>query len=154
GSVDRAGDGPADLEAGWVAPAMFDLQINGSLGRGFVSADLTARDVRFVVQTCQTHGVSRLCPTLLTASPEALLHGFGTLRAACESDPDLDRALPCFHLEGPYISPEDGPRGAHPRDQVRLPDREEFRRLQQAAGGRIRLVTLAPELDGALGFIE
>ena len=64
------------------------------------------------------------------------------------SDPDLARALPCFHLEGPYISPEDGPRGAHPRGHVRPPDRDEFHRLQEAAGGRIRLVTLAPEHEG------
>jgi N-acetylglucosamine-6-phosphate deacetylase len=59
-----------------------------------------------------------------------------------------------MHLEGPYISPEDGPRGAHARQHVRPPDWDEFRRLQDAAGGGIRLVTLAPEHDGALPFIE
>src|SRR5262249_6725981 len=58
------------------------------------------------------------------------------------------------HLEGPYISPEDGPRGAHPRQHVRPPDWDEFCRLQEAAGGRVRLVTLAPEHEGALRFIE
>jgi N-acetylglucosamine-6-phosphate deacetylase len=62
--------------------------------------------------------------------------------------------MPCFHLEGPYISADDGPRGAHPKAHVRGPDWDEFRRWQDAAGGRIRLVTLAPEHDGALPFIE
>ena len=62
--------------------------------------------------------------------------------------------VPGFHLEGPYICPEDGPRGAHPREHVRDPDLDEFRRWQDAAGGRIRLVTLAPERPGALRFIE
>src|SRR5947209_332750 len=57
-------------------------------------------------------------------------------------------------LEGPYISAGDGPRGAHPRDHVRPPDWDEFRRLQDAAGGLIRILTLAPELPGALPFIE
>ena len=77
-----------------------------------------------------------------------------TLRRAVESDPTLARALPGIHLEGPYISADDGPRGAHPREHVRAPDWDEFQRLQDAAGGHIRLVTLAPEHDGALEFIE
>ncbi|HEV3262081.1 MAG TPA: N-acetylglucosamine-6-phosphate deacetylase, partial [Gemmataceae bacterium] len=59
-----------------------------------------------------------------------------------------------IHLEGPYISAEDGPRGAHPRRHIRPPDWDEFRRLQDAAGGRIRLLTLAPEYEAALPFIE
>jgi N-acetylglucosamine-6-phosphate deacetylase len=154
GQIEPAGHGPVDLVAGWVAPALFDLQINGCDGKAFVSPDLTVEDVRHVVQVCRRHGLSGLCPTLITASPAALRHGFATLREACESDSDLDRAMPCFHLEGPYISPDDGPRGAHPRDQVRPPDLQEFHRLQEAAGGRIRLVTLAPEHESALSFIE
>src|SRR5262249_46804632 len=73
---------------------------------------------------------------------------------ACEKDPQLARAIPGIHLEGPYISAEDGPRGAHARQHVRPPDWDEFCRLQDLAGGRIRLVTLAPETAGALPFIE
>jgi N-acetylglucosamine-6-phosphate deacetylase len=95
-----------------------------------------------------------LLPTLVTNSFAALAHGLTTLRQACEADAGLARAIPGIHLEGPYISPEDGPRGAHPRPHVRPPDWDEFRRLQDAACGRIRLVTLAPETDEALPFIE
>jgi N-acetylglucosamine-6-phosphate deacetylase len=143
-----------DLEAGWVAPALFDLQINGCSGRSFNSATLTRDDIRHVVEMCQRHGIAGLCPTLITNAREAILHGFATLRQACDADTMLARALPGFHLEGPYISPEDGPRGAHPRPHVRPPDWDEFCRFQEAAGGRIRLVTLAPEREGALVFIE
>ena len=107
-----------------------------------------------MVAVCRLHGVASFCPTLVTASREALLHGFCILRQAREEEPDLAHAIPGFHLEGPYISPEDGPRGAHPRSQVRPPDWDEFQRLQQSAGGRILLVTLAPETPGALPFIE
>lgn len=153
-SVEPRGKQPADLEAGWVAPAFFDLQINGALGHSFNSPKLTAETVAQVVATCRAHGIVAFCPTLITASHDDLVHGFATLRQVCESSPELDRAMPCFHLEGPYISPEDGPRGAHPREHVRPPDWEEFCRFQEAAGGRIRLVTLAPELPGALPFIE
>lgn len=153
-TVTPADDSPVDRTAGWVAPALFDLQINGALGRAFVSPTLTIDDVRVVVAHCRLHGISGLCPTLITGPFDALAHGFATLRSACESDPALSAALPCFHLEGPYISSEDGPRGAHPRQHVRPPDRDEFRRWQEAAGGRIRLVTLSPEYDAALAFIE
>ncbi len=145
---------PADVRAGWVAPALFDLQINGCDGRSFNSERLTADDVRHVVRTCRRHGVGAFLPTLVTNSFAALAHGLTTLSRACESDPETARAVAGVHLEGPYISPEDGPRGAHPKAHVRAPDWDEFRRLQDAASGRIRLVTLAPEHDGALPFLE
>ena len=127
-------DEPIDLVAGWVAPALFDLQINGCAGIAFNSPGLTIDGIRHVVSVCRGHGIGSLCPTLVTASMEALLHGFTTLRSACETDPDLDHALPVFHLEGPYISAEDGPRGAHPRCQVRPPDWAEFAPLAGSRG--------------------
>lgn len=142
-----------DVEAGWVAPALFDLQINGCDGHSFNSPTLTIDDVRHVVETCRSHGIGAFCPTLVTNSADALLHGFRTLSAACDGDTALAAAIPALHLEGPYISPEDGPRGAHPRAHVRPPDWDEFRRFQDAADGRIRLVTLAPEVESALPFI-
>jgi N-acetylglucosamine-6-phosphate deacetylase len=153
-SITPTTEAPADREAGWVAPALFDLQINGCDGRSFNSERLTIDDIRHVVGVCRTHGIGGLCPTLVTNSAEALLHGFATLRQACEADDEIAHAVPALHLEGPYLSPEDGPRGAHPKQHVRPPDWDEFRRFQDASGYRIRLVTLAPEYEGALPFIE
>jgi N-acetylglucosamine-6-phosphate deacetylase len=144
----------ADLRAGWVAPAPFDLQINGCDGHSFNSDQLTVDSVRHVIDVCRRHGIGGLCPTLVTNAFPALSHGLATLHRACECDPSVAAAVPAIHLEGPYISAEDGPRGAHPRQHVRAPDWDEFCRLQEAAGGRIRLVTLAPEHDGALKFTE
>jgi len=152
--VSPAGATPADRVAGWVAPALFDLQINGCLGIGFNSPALTGEQVRTVVDECRRHGIGGLLPTLVTGSFDAVAHGFATLRKACETDPVVGAAVPGFHLEGPYIAPDDGPRGAHPRQHVRDPDLDEFRRWQDAAAERIRLVTLAPERPGALRFIE
>jgi N-acetylglucosamine-6-phosphate deacetylase len=143
-----------DLRADYVAPAFFDLQINGCNGHSFSSERLTGADVRHVVDVCRRHGIGGLCPTLVTNSFAALRHGLATLRQAWETDATVAAAVPGVHLEGPYISPEDGPRGAHPRRHVRPPDWDEFQRLQDAADGRVRLVTLAPEHEGALPFIE
>jgi N-acetylglucosamine-6-phosphate deacetylase len=143
-----------DLEAGWVAPAFFDLQINGCMGHSFNSERLTADEVREVVAVCRRHGIGGFCPTLVTNSLSALTQALQTICQTCDSDSDVAEAVQVIHLEGPYLSPEDGPRGAHPRQHIRQPDWDEFCHLQEAAGGRIRLVTLAPEHEGALRFIE
>ena len=153
-SITPATSATPDLEAGWIAPAFCDVQINGCDGVSFNSPDLTHEQVRHVVAVCQRHGIAHLCPTLVTGSFDALAHGFRTLRTARERDKDLARAIVGFHLEGPFISPADGPRGAHPKQHVRPPDFDEFRRWQDEAGGLIRMVTLAPETPGALPFIE
>jgi N-acetylglucosamine-6-phosphate deacetylase len=153
-SVGQPTKEPADAEAEWLAPALFDLQINGCDGHSFNSDQLSVESVRHVVQVCRKHGIGAFCPTLVTNSLAALAHGMATIGKACETEREIAHAIPAIHLEGPYISSEDGPRGAHPREHIRQPNWDEFQLLQNAAGGRIRLVTLAPELDGALGFIE
>jgi N-acetylglucosamine-6-phosphate deacetylase len=144
----------AESPRGWVAPAFFDPQINGCHGISFNSTSLIADQVRMVADTCRAHGIGSFCPTLITAGFEPIRHGFATLEAARAADPDLARAIPGYHLEGPYLSGEDGPRGAHPLDCCKDPDWDEFQSLQEAAGGMIRLVTLAPERTGAISFIE
>jgi N-acetylglucosamine-6-phosphate deacetylase len=138
----------------YIAPGLFDLQINGHGGTWFSKAGLTADDV---IETLRPHfrfGITRMCPTLVTNSHEALVDGFAAIRQACEREAWVDKMVPGCHLEGPYISKEDGPRGAHPLEHVRPADWDEFCRLQESAGGRIRLVTLAPEAEGAVEFIR
>jgi N-acetylglucosamine-6-phosphate deacetylase len=153
-SVGACSSDRSDHEAGWVAPALFDLQINGCDGYSFNSVELKVEAVRHVVDVCRRHGVGELFPTLVTNSFAGLAHGLRTIRQACETDPEVASAVPGIHLEGPYLSAEEGPRGAHPRQHIRPPDWDEFCRLQAAAGGRIRLVTLAPEGQGGLRLIE
>jgi N-acetylglucosamine-6-phosphate deacetylase len=153
-SVGSATELPADREAGWVAPALFDLQINGCGGHSFNSENSTPDSVRHVVDVCHDHGIGGMLATVITNSFAAMAHGLATILKARAQDPVVERAIAGIHLEGPYLSPEDGPRGAHPRQHIRPPDWDEFQQLQHAAGGLIGLVTLAPELDGALDFIE
>lgn len=144
----------ADLEAEWIAPAFCDVQINGCDGISFNADTLTFEQIQHVVGVCQQHGIAQLCPTLVTGSYASLAHGFRTLHSACAQDAGLKQAIVGIHLEGPYISPEDGPRGAHPKQHVRPPDWDEFLRFQDAAHGMIRMVTIAPETPGAIVFIE
>lgn len=138
----------------WVAPAFFDLQINGYGGVWFADDKLTVDQVLEVLAGYQTHGVARLFPTLITSSREALEHGFRTVRAACEQEPWANWMVAGCHLEGPYISDQDGPRGAHPIQHVRPCDWSEFEALNAASGGRIRLVTVAAEAGGAAEFVQ
>ncbi len=150
-AVEAAGAG--SLRAGWLTPAFFDLQVNGLAGVDFNSVSVSLEDYRIAVRALWTTGVTRFCPTIISASREHLCRCL-TVAAEAAVDPIAGPSIVGIHLEGPYISPEDGPRGAHLRAAIRPPDREEFASLQQAAGGRIRLVTLAPEVPGAVSFTE
>jgi N-acetylglucosamine-6-phosphate deacetylase len=138
----------------WIAPAFFDLQINGYGGVWFADEKLTVDQVLTVLEGYREHGVSRLFPTLITSSRQALEHGFRTVSAACHKERWADQMVAGCHLEGPYISDQDGPRGAHPIQHVRPCDWEEFEALNAASGGRIRLVTVAAEAVGAVEFIR
>jgi N-acetylglucosamine-6-phosphate deacetylase len=151
-----AGFGPAADRADlpWVAPSFCDLQVNGGLGVGFNDPDLTAAGVRAVADECRRRGCGRFLPTVITDHPDAIERSLRTLAAAVAGDPALAAMVPGFHLEGPFISPADGYRGAHPARHVCDPSWDLFARWQDAAGGRIRLVTLAPERPGALALIE
>jgi N-acetylglucosamine-6-phosphate deacetylase len=143
-----------DVKADLVAPAFFDPQINGAGGFGFTRPDVTLDTVDAIRRTCHQHGMSEFFPTVITAPDAVIRHA---LRVICDyrsRHATHALAIPGIHLEGPFISPEDGPRGAHPRDAVRPPDWDAFRAWQDAAGGLIRLVTLAPEWPNALSMIE
>jgi N-acetylglucosamine-6-phosphate deacetylase len=153
-AVTAAGKQHADVEGDYLAPALVDLQINGGLGVNFTSDRLTKQEVAKVALACHRRGIAVFCPTVITAAAETICHALATMVAVRVAESWLANAIPGFHLEGPYISPEDGPRGAHPARHVRPADFDEFRRFQDAAGGLIRLVTLAPEVPGALSLIE
>lgn len=154
---DMASDvGGADT---WLAPGFIDLQVNGYGGHDFNlgawgSADEVSSDLSAVFEKAAAAGTPMLCPTITTNSREAITAAMRAVDNALSASPSLADAVPGIHLEGPYIGSDDGPRGAHPLEHVRDPNWNEFRAFQEAAGGRIRIVTLAPERPGALPFIE
>ena len=137
-----------------VAPAFCDIQFNGRWGVSFSDPTLTVEQVVEIVLEQAKLGSARVFPTLITASREATLHGLRTIAQAVEQDQTVGALFGGIHLEGPWISSLDGYRGAHPLSAVRDPDMDEFATWQEASGGRIALVTLAPERLGAIEAIE
>jgi N-acetylglucosamine-6-phosphate deacetylase len=129
-----------------------DLQVNGFLGVDFSSPELDVEQVRRVVRELAQRGTVAFCPTVCTSSEASYARALPALARAFE-EPDLSPHLLGIHLEGPFISPEDGARGAHPRQHVREPSVELWSRLRDLAGGRVCLVTVAPERPGAMELI-
>ncbi len=140
-------------EGSFIAPALFDNQINGYIGIEFSKPDLSTNDMLSVVHGLQKKGVATFLPTVITASRQSLVNSFTNL-AKARLNPEVAVSVPGFHLEGPYISPEAGYRGAHSLKNIRLPDWDEFQKLNEIADGKIMQITLAPEVDGAIEFIK
>jgi N-acetylglucosamine-6-phosphate deacetylase len=138
----------------YVAPGFCDLQINGYQGVEFNDPKLTVEQVRKVALSQDQFGVTRYLATCTTDSYEVFCHSFATVAQAIDELPDVAARLAGIHMEGPYIASDDGPRGAHPKQHVRPPDWNEFSRIQQAARGKIKLLTLSPEYEGSADFIK
>lgn len=137
-----------------VAPGLVDLQLNGYLGRDFNQIPIADTTTSEAVKLLWSEGVTSFYPTLITNSSEAIEQGVRTIAEACRRDPACDRAVAGIHVEGPFISPEDGARGAHAKQFVRAPDWDLFQRWQAAAGGRIRILTMSPEWPTSAEFIS
>lgn len=138
----------------WISPAILDIQVNGVGGINYKSSALTVDQVIETTEWIYKTGTGLWCPTITTSSAEEATASLKVLVRACEESEMVEASLVGFHVEGPYIASEDGPRGAHPLEHTRDPDWDEFCRYQEAAGGRIVICTLAPERRGALKFIE
>jgi N-acetylglucosamine-6-phosphate deacetylase len=137
----------------YLAPGFIDLQVNGFAGVDYNHPGTPQEDIGRSLRAQFATGVTRLYPTVITGAPGDMLNCLRSLAAARESLPE-GHAIDGFHVEGPHISSEDGPRGAHPRQWVRPPDLDEFFRWQDAARGCIRIVTLSPEWPESIRYIE
>jgi N-acetylglucosamine-6-phosphate deacetylase len=135
-----------------LSPGLVDIQINGFAGIDFSDPELEPERAIQVLPHLWRTGVTSFCPTLITNSRPALVRNFRVLEQARQSDERFARSVPCYHIEGPYLSPG-ASRGVHDPTLMHPPDWDEFLAFQEAAGGRIGIVTLAPELPGALEFI-
>ena len=138
----------------FIAPGLIDNQINGYAGVDFSGEELSTEGIANAAKAIWSDGVTTFLPTILTNSHENLIKNFTILNDAINTEVCLHESIPGFHLEGPYISQEEGYRGCHPLKHIRRPSWREFMTYQEASGRRIIQVTLAPEIDGAMEFIK
>jgi N-acetylglucosamine-6-phosphate deacetylase len=143
-----AGDGVLDAGDGIVIPGLVDLQVNGALGWSFQSHHRDHFDA--IIDFHRGRGTTTLLPTLITAPVETLTTSLACLADYLDAAPAV--TLPGIHLEGPFLSPQKS--GAHDPAALRLPDLDTAEEFIAAAGGRISIFTIAPELAGALPVIE
>src|SRR4051812_48834173 len=146
--VDTLIDVPSDPL--YVAPAWIDLQVNGYAAVDYNSPDTPVEEIARSVDVLHSTGTTRFYPTVITGTADNMRNSLRNLAAAKATLPSIEG----FHVEGPHICPDDGPRGAHPKHCVRKPDIEEYQRWQEAADGDIRLITLSPEWPEAPSYIE
>ncbi|MDQ3870354.1 MAG: amidohydrolase family protein [Chloroflexota bacterium] len=147
-------DGTAQARSAWISAGWMDIQVNGFGGHDPNAADARPETVADMVRALWRHGVTAVCPTIITQSEAHIVQALRTIADACDRDPLLAASVVGIHVEGPHISREDGPRGAHPLAHVRPPDVDEYRRWQEAARGRIRIITLSPEYAEAVAYVR
>ncbi len=136
-----------------LSPGFVDLQVNGFAGVDFNDPDLPLEEIERAIRALFATGVTRFFPTVITGSPARMRAAVRKLARAARELEDGE-AIAGLHVEGPHISSEDGPRGAHPAEWVRPPDVNEFRDWLEASNGLVRMVTVAPEWPGAPAYIE
>ncbi len=143
----RTGDAPDGLRR-LRHPGFLDLQVNGFAGVDFNDPATSPDQVHHALAALRGHGVTQILPTIISGPLERYERCARTLLQANAP------AILGLHMEGPYISPEDGARGAHRREDTAPASIDDFKRRQEIAGGRVRIVTLAPEVPGALALVE
>jgi N-acetylglucosamine-6-phosphate deacetylase len=150
--VDELVHPPAD-PLPWISPGFVDLQVNGFAGVDYCAPGAGPDDIGRSLKAQFACGVTRLFPTVITGSRETMCAALAMLAQAKRELPDGE-AMEGFHAEGPFISAEDGPRGAHPIQHARPYSLAEWREMQSAAEGNIKILTLSPEYPGAGAFIR
>ena len=130
-----------------------DLQVNGYQGVDFSSPVLQTEDMCRLTEALRKEGTAGYCATLISSAPEVYRRNL-PLIARAMNEPDVRGRLLGIHMEGPYLSREEGARGAHQAIWMRPADPSEFDRFQEWAEGSIAILTLAPEIPGALELIR
>ena len=138
----------------YISPGFLDMQVNGFMGGDYSLEDLSEEHVKKIVRHLNRSGTTQHVPTIISSPRERIIRNLKVISKTIQNSEDIARSIFGIHIEGPFISPADGPRGAHNAAYVRPPDLNEFKEWQEAAEGRITIVTLAPEWEEALKFIE
>lgn len=129
-------------------PGYVDLQVNGYKGIDFSSNQLTGKDFIYACKELVKNGTVAFLPTIITSSLEVYERNLKLMNKLMEHN-ELKRHILGIHLEGPFISKEDGARGAHNQNYIQKPDLRLLDKLYKWSGEKIKLITIAAELEGS-----
>lgn len=125
----------------------FDLQVNGYAGVDFNGDKSTTADIEGMCQRLERDGVGGILATVITAPLADMTSRIHRIVEAREASPRIRAMIAGLHIEGPFLNPEEGYRGAHDPQSIRLPRLDDVKRLHDACGGLMKMLTLAPEYD-------
>ncbi|QCX37276.1 amidohydrolase family protein [Aureibaculum algae] len=155
GYIDNITAGNEQLDTSYyIAPGLVDLQINGFKGIDLNTIGLTIADLKTLTQILLEKGITTYYPTVISNSDIATESLLKVIAKACDSFTDVNACVGGIHLEGPFLSIEDGPRGAHSKEFIKAPDWDLFSKWQKASGNRIKIITLSPEWPESITFIK
>lgn len=138
-------DEVVDLQGRFLAPGFIDIHVHGGGGGDFMDAN--ADSWQQAMKAHLRHGTTSLCPTTLTASMEEMERVFSLYRELCGMQLSSGPRLLGLHMEGPYIA--ESMKGAQNAEYIKKPRRELTDWLLEKGAGALRILTMAPELEGA-----
>lgn len=140
-----------DASGCYAIPGLTDIHFHGCVGYDFCDGTREAMDAMAAYEA--SVGVANIVPATMTLGEDELLKICQTAKAYCKEEPGKGRArLWGINMEGPFVAP--GKKGAQNGAYIRTPDIEMFDRLNEASGGMVKLLAIAPEVEGAMEFIE
>lgn len=124
-----------------------DLQVNGYAGVDFNSMDLTEAELLVACNKLYEDNVDSILATLITDDYSRMIEKIKNLAKIISENKQIRSIIQGIHIEGPFLSPTEGFRGAHPKEYIISSDLEKLQRIVDSGSGLVRLVTLAPEID-------
>jgi N-acetylglucosamine-6-phosphate deacetylase len=128
----------------------FDIQVNGYAGVDFNSMSLTGEQLHFACKKLAEDNVEGILATLITDDYDRMIFKIMKLTALIERDEYIKSIIQGLHVEGPFLNPEEGYRGAHPKEYIIASDLDKVKKMLDCSNGLVKLFTLAPEAD--IGF--
>ncbi len=138
----------------YIAPGLVDLQVNGYNGIDFNNINLTIAEVIEITSQLLALGVTTYFPTVITNSNHHIKTCLQAIAKASAESELVNNCIGGIHLEGPFISPQNGPVGAHDQQYVQAPDWPLFEDFYQASAGKIKIITLSPEWPQVVSFTK
>ena len=135
-----------DCSHRYILPALVDIHTHGANGYDFNTANIDG--MKKIMEFYIAHGVGTVFPTVMTDSDEVICRQVALIAELMKDYPEIKG----IHLEGPFLSKECC--GAMPVEHLQKPSVDKFMTYQKAAQGKIKIVTVAPELPDALAFIS